>query len=224
MNNVIVVGSGPAGISVATGLLERGCKVTLLDAGNTLEIEKQDLLHEAQKNNIDISFLKSHTYAKKKLKLPYGSNFIYDDVKDYFSWQTKNCYLPHSFAQGGLSNVWGSALCEFSEKELSTWPASCRHLSIYYSSVILWFEKYYTSDTSNFLSGQALYLKNSWEKNKFELKENGFSFNAATLGIDFNRCRLCGSCQHGCPYGLIYNTSIHLDLLKLNKNFNYISG
>ena len=208
MNNVIVVGSGPAGISVATGLLERGCKVTLLDAGNTLEIEKQNVLHEIQKNNLDLSFLKSTAYAKKKLKLPYGSNFIYDDVKDYFSWKTQNCYLPHSFAQGGLSNAWGGVLSEFSEKELSNWPESCRNLSTYYPKIISLFEKYYTSDSSNFLSTQACYLKDRWSKNRSHLENDGFYFRPATLGVNFNHCRLCGSCQHGCPYELIYHTSI----------------
>lgn len=223
---VIVVGSGPAGISVAKGLLERGCKVTLLDAGKTLELEKQFLLREIQQNDFspDNGSLRHHANPKKKLKLPYGSNFIYDGIKDHFSWDTKNCYFQPSFAQGGLSNIWGGAMTEYSVKELFDWPAACRDLSFYYSQIILWLGTYYRADTSSVLSQQALYLKSSWCKHQRELEKDGFSFGAATLAIDFQRCRSCGSCQYGCPYGLIYNSSIHLELLKLNTNFKYIKN
>ena len=54
---IIVVGSGPAGVSVAKALLERGCKVTLLDAGNTLEPEKKVILDKIQQNHYIISTL-----------------------------------------------------------------------------------------------------------------------------------------------------------------------
>ncbi|HLB43351.1 MAG TPA: GMC oxidoreductase [Gammaproteobacteria bacterium] len=224
MNNIIVVGSGPAGISVANALLERGCKVSLLDAGNTLEVEKKNLLTEIQKNNIDVSSLKSNAYSKIKMKLPYGSQFIYNDVRNYFHWETHRCYLPNSFARGGLSNVWGSVLSEFSDKELLNWPASCRNLSKYYSTISSWFKTYYTVDTSQFLSRQAHYLKSKWEENKLDLNEKGFSFGQPILGVDFNQCHLCGLCQHGCPFELIHHMSIHLNVLKANKNFNYIEN
>jgi len=223
--NIIVVGSGPAGVSVAKGLLERNCKVTLLDAGNILESEKQILLHEIQLNNhlADTDSLRYHANAKKKSKLPYGSNFIYKGVEDFFSWNTENCRFQPSFARGGLSNVWGGAIASYSVNELSDWPASCCDLSFYYSQIILWLEKYYTADTSSVLSQQAQYLKNNWEKRQSELEKNGFSFRTAMLAVDFNRCRLCGACQYGCPYELIYHSSIHLAWLKQHPNFTYVN-
>jgi len=222
---VIVVGSGPAGVSVTKGLLERGCKVTLLDVGNTLETDKQVLLDTIQKSDAlpHIESLRYPANAKNKMKLPYGSNFIYAGVKEYFSWDVQNCYFSPSFAQGGLSNVWGGAIAEYTQDDLSNWPVSCRDLSSYYSDIISWLGKYYISDTSSVLSQQAHYLKNVWQKHFVEFEKKGFSFGQATLAIDFNQCRLCGSCQYGCPYQLIYNTSIHLDLLKLNADFNYIN-
>lgn len=225
MNKVIVVGSGPAGVSVAKGLLERGCTVTLLDVGNTLEPEKRNLLRKTQEsgNLLNINSLRSHANAKKELKLPYGSNFIYEAVRDHFFWKTQNCYLQPSFAQGGLSNVWGGAIAEYSPKELMDWPISCRNLSFHYSEIISWLGKYYTANTSSFLSQQAIYLKNAWEKYQFELEKNGFNYGSPILAIDFNHCSMCGLCQYGCPYELIYNSSMHLNLLNQNSNFNYVS-
>lgn len=228
MHSAIVIGSGPAGISVAKGLLERGCKVTLLDVGNTLEPEKQNLLHKIQKNNrlltSDTLSLRHHAGVKKKLKLPYGSTFIYDHIQDHFSWNTHQCHFQPSFAQGGLSNSWGGATVVYTAKDLSSWPDTCRDLSIYYSQVISWLGKYYTTDTSSLLSRQAHYLKSIWEKHKHDLEKNGFLFSPASLAIDSENCQLCGLCQYGCPFGLIYNSSIHLESLKLNSDFTYING
>ena len=39
-----VIGSGPAAISAAVALTERGLPVTILDAGRTLEKDKQEVL------------------------------------------------------------------------------------------------------------------------------------------------------------------------------------
>lgn len=221
---VIVVGSGPAGVSAAKGLLERGHQVTLLDVGHTLEPEKQILLQQVRYNNkLKIASLQYQANAKKKPKLPYGSNFVYKGVKDYFLWQTQDCYFKPSFAQGGLSNVWGGAIAEYSPKELSNWPAASRDLSDYYSQIIDWLAPYYTRDTSSGLNRQAVYLKNHWQAKKLCLEKNGFHFSTASLAMDFERCLKCGGCQYGCPHGFIYNSAIHLTWLKQQPHFDYIN-
>lgn len=221
----IVVGSGPAGISAAKGLLERGCEVILLDAGNTLEQDKKTLLHQVQQTDclMNINRYRHHANGKKNLKLPYGSNFIYDGVKDYFSWSTKRCYFQPSFARGGLSNVWGGAIAQYTENELSNWPARCRDLSTFYVEMISSLGHYYTADTETVLSKQACYLKHHWEKEHHLLKQNGFLFSTPTLAIDFKHCRFCASCQYGCPYELIYKSEINLILLKTHENFKYVT-
>lgn len=221
---VIVVGSGPAGVSAAKGLLERGFQVTLLDAGNTLENEKKILLNDIQQGNLSpqINSIRHHTNAKSDFKLPYGSAFIYKDVGDHFSWQIKQCYFKPSFAQGGLSNVWGGAITEYSPSDLSDWPTACRDLSSYYSCIINWLNPYYTEDTSSRLSKQGVYLNDIWLKNQDQLIDRGFSFQSARLAVDMNRCKLCGSCQYGCPYKYIYHSSFHLEQLLKHPSFIYI--
>ena len=215
MMEVIVVGSGPAGIAAAKGLLERNCRVTLLDVGYTLGFNKNALLNNPS--------LRHHANARKKNKLPYGSNFIYKGVADYFSWTTKNCYFQPSFARGGLINAWGGSISEYSAQELINWPSDCRNkLPLYYSQMIQWMGQYYTNNNITTLSQQAVSLYNIWNRNQAALAMQGFSFQVATLALDFMQCRTCGLCQYGCPYELIYNSAIHLESLKLNNNFQYI--
>lgn len=222
---VIVAGSGPAGVSAAKGLLERGCDVILLDAGNTLEPEKQAILQRIQQNNNrhESPKLRHHANGKNSIKLPYGSNFIYDGVNDYFSWETRHCYFKPSFAKGGLSNVWGSAVVQHSEQDVAHWPAACRNLSAYYTMLTNWMGRYFTDDTSSVLSQQARHLKQKWDKQRQTLMERGFTHHQAVLATDLANCRFCGACQHGCPYGLIYNSCHHLDKLREYPNFSYMS-
>src|SRR3990167_8870921 len=215
MTSVVVIGSGPAGISVAKGLLEQGCAVTLLDVGNTLEVDKQALLHNIQKQEgiVEANALCYSVNGKEKPKLPYGSNFIYETVNEHFVYDIQNGYFKPSFAQGGLSNVWGAVLTEYSAKELMDWPQACRNLSPYYRTIIRWFDQYYQADTESFLSTQASYLKKQWDIHQSTLCDHGFSFSTAALAVDFNCCCFCGLCQYGCPYGLIYHSSLHLEQL-----------
>ena len=226
MTSVVVIGSGPAGVSVAKGLLERGCAVTLIDVGNTLEVDKQVLLHNIQKQAgiAEIDALCYSANGKEKLKLPYGSNFIYETVNEHFAYDIQSGYFNPSFAQGGLSNVWGGVLAEYSAKELMDWPQDCRDLSHYYRTIIRWFDQYYQADTESVLSAQASYLKNQWDVHQDTLCDHGFSFSTAQLAVDFNRCCFCRLCQYGCPYGLIYHSTLHLELLKKQLHFTYIQG
>lgn len=227
MKHVIVVGSGPAGVAAAKGLIERGCKVTMLDVGNTLEPEKAQHLQSLQSNTRSFAsvmeFLRGHANAKNKPKLPFGSDYIYQGVDRYFNWTVQGGYFQPSFAQGGLSNVWGSATAAYTQSELIDWPAAQRDLSPYYAAMINWFGRYYTQDTAKQLSRQANHLLNQWQNYQSFLTQQGFSFKPTVLATDFEQCKLCGACQHSCPYGVIYHSSLHLNLLKTEAQFSYLS-
>ena len=78
-----VIGSGPAAISAAVALTSRGLPVTILDAGRTLEKEKQEILdrlgalpHEKWPA-ADLDILRGEDQTKRQgsihVKLTYGS-------------------------------------------------------------------------------------------------------------------------------------------------------
>lgn len=219
---IYVIGSGPAGISCAAALLERGCDVTLLDVGLTLKNTTQ----------------KQHTAfdVNNPLKLVYNSDFPYTESQEYFSLTSDNdvtCYP--SFAQGGLSNAWGAFVELFSENDFHDWPISLQQLKPYYEKILAFLNPAKAADcqcTSHNAyqhSQQATQLLTHWKKNQTALHHSGFEFNSATLAATFSTaettlCKYCGLCQRGCPEGLIYSSTQTLLALKKNPHFHYIDN
>ena len=117
---IYIIGSGPAGVSAAKALLERGLSVTLLDVGLTLE-EKPSPMPSP---------------SKDPLKLYYGSDFPYEQAREYYqlTMDKKIDCLP-SFAQGGLSNVWGAFVGRYTEASLADWPITLPQLPPYYDKI-----------------------------------------------------------------------------------------
>ena len=88
-----VVGSGPAGVSCAKALLNRGFEVTMLDAGIELESEKKAILNQFSPSDPwDPQLLvqlkgKPVTNSKQPLKLSYGSSYMYQKTAEYLPIQ-----------------------------------------------------------------------------------------------------------------------------------------
>jgi len=112
---IFVVGSGPAGISCAQGLLAAGAEVTLLDSGHTLEPSRLTQITDLAKSPPErwdkeqIAFMKEGIDASAAgipLKLAYGSDFPYRPAHGATPVSYENSDLKPSYAQGGLSTVW----------------------------------------------------------------------------------------------------------------------
>jgi len=85
---IYVVGSGPAGVSCAVALMQKGVRVTLLDSGLELDSTRSDQLVNLQDlgpenwQPKDLAFLKEQTSASIDgipLKHAFGSDFPYRD-------------------------------------------------------------------------------------------------------------------------------------------------
>ena len=61
----IIIGSGPAGISAASEILQNGKKVTILDVGNEIEDEKKDFV-KSYLGTKNISNFKEEVEKSKK--------------------------------------------------------------------------------------------------------------------------------------------------------------
>lgn len=214
---IIVVGSGPSGIAAATALLKRGCDVTMLDGGLTLA-----------KN-------KNNNFIDPKIKLSHGSDYAYSEVKNHLNIiEDKNINCLPSFAQGGLSNVWGSVTEFYKAKEIVNWPINISEFAPHFAAIekILnpAISKEEASDNSLNTynsSPQAKALLDHWRKNKNLL--HNLHFGTAKLATKFSNseaefCTYCGSCQHGCPLDLIYSARHSLSDLMKNPGFTYVSN
>src|SRR5262249_42921181 len=147
--------------------------------------------------------------------------------------------LVPSFARGGFSTVWGAAVLPFRAEEIADWPIRLSDLEPHYRKVLEFTPLAGTPDALETLfplysekpqrlpaSRQAAGLLRHWESRRERLNASGILFGQARLAVrnedDSRRCRACGLCLYGCPYGCIYSSDQTLmeDLLN-QPEFTY---
>ncbi len=148
MNNidVVIIGSGPAGVSAAFPLVNAGLQVVMLDVGN--KAEEKVLSPESTLNNIrkssyrgndlflgrDLSGLRSRKISSPKFKSP-TNQFVFSGYDDYYKLDTNNFAVAGSLAAGGLSNAWGAAVSRFDDNDLGDYPISYSDLQPSYDRI-----------------------------------------------------------------------------------------
>jgi choline dehydrogenase-like flavoprotein len=249
MKNLVVIGSGPAGVSVSIALLRRGLKVTMLDVGRTLEKDIDNKINKIRLKSVltneDLSELRGGIDAdlsglKEKF---FGSSFA-NRLSDYFRVEQHNAMVYLSFAKGGLSNLWGRLMMPLSREDMKDWPLPEDALDPYYSHVLEYvplagrkdrLERLLPLYTENpgymELSGQADLLDKYMHRHSKDLEDQGFYFGQSRLAACFDgsldrsdKCRRCGLCLYGCAFDNLYSSAWTVDELLRNKNFSYLSG
>ena len=142
MQKIIVIGSGPAGVSVSKALLARGQAVTMIDVGRTLDegLRKRvnELRDKEELSAGDIDFVRGRVKAgpsgvdEKKV---FGSGYV-NSSSNFFRIEKKNSWFYHSFSKGGLSNLWGRNLMPLASSDYNDWPISEESLAEYYKKVL----------------------------------------------------------------------------------------
>jgi choline dehydrogenase-like flavoprotein len=244
-----VIGSGPSGVACAHALLQRGARVTLLDAGVSLEKSRADLVAQmrtvppASWSSGQIRKLKEGIVAGAKgipLKLAFGSDYPYREYDRHFPADYENVALRPTFARGGFSSVWGAAMMPYSEQDVAGWPVRLSDLAGHYAAVAKFtglsarrddleklFPTYLDQPAALELSRQAKLFLGQLEKNRQPLREAGIVFGQARVGVrvapspQSPGCVYCGLCMYGCPYGYIYNSEDTVRTLQNDPNFTY---
>lgn len=246
---IYVVGSGPAGVSCASALLQKGLHVTLLDSGLELDPERSSQLVRLQNlrpetwRSADLAFLKERTSADVggiPLKYAYGSDFPYRDPGAEWRLATDGVETRPSYARGGLSTVWGAAIMPYRADDIRDWPVSEHELALHYQAVLEFMPLAGCRDSLEQLfplhSERPQTLQLSSQASEFlkdmgaaagKLKNEDILHGASRLAMwsqpNHHRsgCRYCGQCMYGCPYGLIYSSSHTLETLCEHPNFTY---
>jgi len=245
-----VIGSGPAAISAAVALTNRGLPVTILDAGRTLEKERQETLDRLGKlppgqwPAADLDALRGGDQKTRQgsihVKLNYGSDYPYATNGTLLE-SAEEPPFHYSEARGGLSNVWGASQLPARAEDIEDWPISVADLAPHYRAV---FDFMPTSAVSDELAellptytDRGQNLRPSQQAGEFltDLRANHKSLRRA--GLHFGRSRVavtaaddarglacvhCGLCLYGCPYGLIYSTASTLRRLIDEKKVTYL--
>lgn len=247
---IFVIGSGPAGIACAQGLLSAGVGVTLIDPGVELEesrlpqIEALTQIEPSSWTKESTAFLKESIGAGAsgiRLKLAYGSDYPYRLVPGATPVLCKDADTKPSYAQGGLSTVWGSAVLPYRDKDLVGWPIGQADLAPGYEAVLDWmplsarqddlenlFPLFKDGPSMLPLSRQAQSLLADLQQSKLQLRKQGVWFGASRLAVSSNGssrgCIRCGLCMFGCPHRLIYSSDLTLRALLSHPKFHYESG
>ena len=247
-----VVGSGPAGIACALGLVAAGKDVTIFDSGAQLEPARREAcvaLASAPASNWtpdSLAFLKegvTSSSAGIPLKLAYGSDFPYRQVPGSTSIASDGVDTKPSYARGGLSSVWGSAVLPHRQEDIADWPISIKDLEPGYRAVLqfmplsarhddltAFFPLYSDRSAPLPMSRQATALLATLERRRARLNAHGVYFGSSRLAVnasDSNArplCVQCGLCMFGCPHNLIYSSDQTLATLLATNRVRYKPG
>jgi choline dehydrogenase-like flavoprotein len=143
--DVVVVGSGPAGVFSAYQL--RPCKVLMLDVGYEADSQRlpAENIYSMRKRGEDAfsvvlgdHFESLHNldkeYMSPKLKGPLWA--FLTRAPSCFPKDEVNSFDPViSFARGGLANAWGAGVLRFDDRDLTEFPITAAQLTPYYDEL-----------------------------------------------------------------------------------------
>lgn len=251
--DIIIVGSGPAGVSVAFPLLEAGLRVLMVDGGSDkafsapstdfLSARSHDQLQWRWLVGEDFYALQRRDAVSPKLRVPMHA-YAFDGFAKDNQILGENFVTLGSMARGGLSNVWGCGVARFSAQELASFPFAKNELDHSYESICrrIGISGKGQDDLTDYFGldecsqppialdnlHQKL-LKNYASKSK-KLREKGFNLGrsrVAALSQDLgNRraCNLSGNCLLGCSRESLYSATHDLPALRQFKNFSELPG
>ena len=144
--DVAVIGSGFSGLAAAQALVDRGLRPTILDVGETLDEHRRAVVEKLKEippelwPAVDDALLR-HNDTIGQLDLPkklhFGSNYIYADNRSFAPLTTLSPgRVPFpTFAKGGFSNIWGTAVLPVDACDMADWPVSASEMVPYFRKV-----------------------------------------------------------------------------------------
>ncbi len=250
-SDVIVVGSGPSGISVAEPLLEAGLRVTLLDGGGQREDEGlPGAYHDARRTEDSqwrtflgprLEALRPAGPPSPKFRTPAGRSMI-----EGFSKSTPvladGFVHAGSLASGGFSTLWGAGLSVYDDLDLADFPLSVDDLEPSYHRIaermgVSGFEDddlatgldaRITSQPPTALCGNARVLLERYATRRPQ--ESTFALGRSRVAVlteargDREACGLCDACLWGCRHGSVWHAGFELDRLRQQPGLDYRPG
>ena len=251
--DIIIVGSGPAGISAAFPLVESGLRVAVLDGGREMEtpFPKHPYLKERLNDpdqwqwmvGEEFYALRHHEAASPKLRTPTQA-YVFEGFAKANRIDTKNFMAIGSLATGGLSGAWGCGVAKFDDNDFISYPFSAAHMEESYVAVSqrMGLSGSSEDDLSSYFGLDDLasppvqinpiqeWLFSKYAKRKASLLRKGVRMGRSRVAVltedRENRfaCNLSGNCLWGCDRGSLYTSSTDIPTLKRYKNFVHMPG
>lgn len=251
---VIVVGSGPAGVSAAFPLVERGMRVLMIDAGEntlaTLTIDPHKSLRQMRRHAEQWKLIIGDKYRKPSLEgsspkfsLPIRRHTI-AGYNERYGIAAKNFFAVGSLARGGLSNIWSAGVPMFDDNDLAEFPISLADLLPSYTRVSKRIgiagsndddlAKFHGIDDSLLSpvrpSGNIATLYERYAANPHFARAHGLTMGHTRVAVltealgERQACIYCGRCLWGCDQRAIYSSAEDVAELQRRATFSLQGG
>lgn len=251
--DVIVIGSGPAGVSAAFPLVEAGLRVLMVDGGKQPGVlpPEADYL-SARTNDIeqwkwmvgeDFYALKNRDAVSPKLRVPSHA-YVFDGFGHSNKIEGKDFITVGSLATGGLSNTWGCGVARLSAKELAEFPFPESDIARSYETVTrrIGVSGASGDDLSDYFGLDAwsqppiqmdsLHLRvfERYSSPRSDLASLGFRLGRSRVAVlshdhgERKACDLSGNCLWGCHRRALYSSADEIPSLIKYENFHFRNG
>lgn len=235
---VVIVGSGPAGVSVAWPLVRAGIDVLMLDFGN-----------KPPRSGLDFIDYNPEQIENEEKQTPkvLASNlaYVFRDFQNRNNVQSVRFSGNGSLALGGLSNVWSALAPVFTDRDLKDFPFSKSELLPFYEQTAkrIGISGPDSGDLYDWLGGAHLSLQENlklhplsehlftqYNKKKAKVNQNGISFglhNQAILTKQLGKRKPFSQedSNHFTYYSeAIYNSAVEIPEILQYNNFSLKAG
>jgi len=251
--DVIIVGSGPAGVSAAFPLLESGLRVLMIDGGKRPEVQSPEVDFLSSRSNdteqwkwiVGENFhaLRMRDAVSPKLRAPTHA-YTFEEFGSQNKIEGTNFITVGSLAAGGLSNSWGCGVAQYSAAEIAKFPFPASEIETSYAKVSqrIGISGKADDDMSNYfgldeysqppipMDDVHTHLSRRYTKQRKKMKAHGFRLGRSRLAVlskDFSgrqACNLSNNCLWGCSRRSLYSASEEMPKLRSFKNFTELSG
>lgn len=250
--DIIIVGSGPAGVSAAFPLVQAGLKVLMVDGGRQANLTPpvQPFLTQRFTNpeqwkwmiGENFSAIQKAKEISPKFRVPLY-DYVFEDFLKLNHIESKDFIAIGSLAQGGLSNAWGCGVARLSADELLAFPFSSDEIESSYKRVTCRIGvsgannddlvDYFGLDNWSHAPIQmdSLHQKLFKDyKSYYSQKNINFRLGRSRVAVlnqdqDTRKaCDISGNCLWGCHRKALYSATNDLFSLLKYENFYYQQG
>jgi len=230
---VVIVGSGPAGVSAAWPLVRAGVPVTMLDAADREPASspladspaafRRDPDRWRAQFGPDLAGLGAGGERSPKFAAPLGRSVL-AGYGEALGLETRGFFAAGALVRGGLSTIWGALAAELTDAELAGFPFDAAAIQPFYDMVRTRIGA--PRPTVDGLTSPAArrvlaHLSRGRHDLMVEPAPN------AVLGAPMDGrqgCIRCGLCLWGCGRRSIYDSGDEVAVLQRQPGFDYRPG
>lgn len=251
MTTVGIIGSGHTAIAVAKVLVQRGVRPVILDAGESLDPERQAVVtrmsgqRKTQWSADDLAVVTHNpTVSQKKvLRLAFGSEYPYAGSRENAPLDVFEDGPSPTMARGGYSTIWGAAMLPAASCDVRGWPFPASDLDPFYELVLR--DTPFSARNDALTAEFPLYRDDpeplapspivesflrTLDRSQFFRGRTDVSYGQARIAVrakdgrDGPGCVYCGRCLSGCVYGSIYSAEQDLQKMMRAGEVDYRPG